>query len=336
MSDRDTIYALVKQHLHKVKRSGPDNIMASCPFHQSDDPHGSTTFSMSMSRGIFYCFSCTASGSLKDFLKGIGVPPYEVGTLYAPLIERMRLNAPPPKSVHKFDPHSNELLPENLLGLFDYCPIRLRDVGFQEQTLQHFDIGYDFYHNRITFPLRDVDGQLVGISGRRTEGDGPRFKIYKEEYKVWGLPARQQVDRGVLLWNIHRAGPECILTQRPIILVEGFKACMWVWQAGFTNVVALLGNRVTVEQKWMLDHLGVPVILMLDGDEAGREGTVRSGLTLAKSMSVKVTRLPEHEQPNDLTVEQLNRQLDDSTIFQLWLAKQPRRTSWKEDRRTAH
>jgi DNA primase len=302
----------------------------------SNDPQGSTTFSMSLSKGIYFCFSCNASGNLGRFLRDIGVAPYEIKLQYDALVERLRLAAPPAKDIKNFDPKAGERLPENLLGIFDYCPTRLRDVGFKEATLRHFDIGFDFYHNMMTFPLRDVDGRLVGISGRRMEGTGPRYKIYTNEYKTWGLPARKEPSRGALLWNIHRAGPECVLANKPIILVEGFKACMWVWQSGLTNVAALMTNRINIEQKWILEQLGVPVILMLDGDLAGRTGTLSSGRILQKSLFVKVVRPPEDEQPDDLLEEEVHHAIEKAVLFQMWSPKQPGREKWNEDRQWGH
>ena len=333
MSDADTVYAIAKKHLQQLKRSGPDNITAACPFHVSNNPHGSTTFSMSLSRGVFWCFSCHASGNLQRFLLDIGVAPYAIKLQYEFLIERLRLHAPPKKDIRKFDPKVNEPLPENLLGVFDYCPSRLLDAGFEEETLRFFDIGFDFQHNMTTFPLRDLEGNLVGISGRRgEEGWGPRYKIYKEEYKAWGLPRSKDPNRGVLLWNIHRASPECMLKEKPIILVEGFKACMWVWQAGFTNVAALIGSRITDEQLWILEQYGSPVILMLDGDPAGRSGTLGSGRKLQQSLFVKVAHLADDEQPDGLTTEQVRHAIEEAVIFQKWSPKQPGRKLWKANR----
>ena len=323
MSDQEDVRSIAKQFLRRVKYSG-DNLTASCPFHESDNPGGSTTFSMSMSRGIFYCFSCHASGNLQKFLRDIGVAPFTIDLQYKPLIERLKLAAPPPKDIHKFNPHVNEPLPENLLGIFDYCPNRLIEVGFTEQTLRSFDIGYDPYHNMVTFPLRDVDGQLVGISGRRLEGEGSRYKIYDREYLTWGLPARKNINRSVLLWNVHRAAPECMLANRPIIVAEGFKACMWIWQAGYQNVVALSGSSVTTEQQWILEQFGVPVVLMLDGDDAGREGTVRSGRRLQRSLNVRVAHVPTEEQPDALTTEQVAHAIEEAVVFQLWAPKHER------------
>jgi DNA primase len=261
------------------------------------------------------------------------VAPYAIKLQYGQLIERLRVKTPPQKDIRTFNPKSNDTLPENLLGIFDYCPTLLRDAGFSEDTLRSFDIGFDFYHNRITYPLRDVDGKLVGISGRSIDGKGPRYKIYKEEYKTWGLPAAKEPNRSALLWNIHRAAPECLLANRPIVLVEGFKACMWVWQSGCTNVVALLGSKTTREQQWILEQYGFPVILMLDGNEAGRNGTLKSGYSLQKSLLVKVAILPEDKQPDDLTIEQIHHVLDTAVIFQKWSYRQPRREQWQDEHR---
>jgi len=332
MSDYEEVLAIARQHLQRVKRSGPDNIMASCPFHTSDDAHGSVTFSMSLSRGIYFCFSCHASGTLRTFLRDVGVAPYAVELQYKGLIERLRAAAPPPKDVRKFNPTAIDPLPENLLGIFDYCPTKLREVGFTERTLRSFDVGYDQYHNKITFPLRDIEGRLVGISGRKLEGEGQRYKIYTNEYATWGLPKRSMNDssRKALIWNIHRAMPECVVAGKPIILVEGFKACMWLWQCGYTNVAAIMGSLVTDEQRWILEQMGVPIILMLDGNEPGRDGTYRSGRRLQDSLHVRVARVPEDEQPDDLSQEQIAHVLEGSVIFQQWASKQKGIKRWNE------
>lgn len=326
----DDVLEIAKQHLHRVRRSGPDGIMAECPFHASDDPGGSITFSMSLSRGIFYCFSCHESGNLERFLNAMGVSPLLISTRYRNLIEQLRATAPPVPDAKKLSTKSDTTLPENILGLFDYCPAQLRNSGFTEQTLRAFDIGYDGKNQRITFPLRDAEGQLVGISGRKIEGTGARYKVYTTEYRAWGLPGQKELNKGSLLWNYHRAAPIVQLTGKPIIVVEGFKACMWVCQCGYPNVVALLGSKVTYQQTWLLSRLGVPLILMLDGDTAGRDGTVRSGGLLQQSSIIKVAPLTEEEdQPDNLTQQQLAHVLDNPVHFTLWAAAQKKETLWK-------
>ena len=327
--NHDEVMEIAKQHLRRVRRSGSENIMAECPFHTSDDPGGSVTFSMSLSRGIFYCFSCHESGNLEQFLLSLGVAPAHIDIHYKGLIEQLRQATPPKPDARQLSTTHEAELPENILGLFDFCPASLREKGFDEQTLRAFDIGYDHKNERITFPLRDAEGHLVGVSGRRLYGAGNRYKIYTTEYKAWGLPAQRELNKGSLLWNYHKAAPVVVLANLPIIVVEGFKACMWVWQCGFKNVVALMGSKVTHEQIWLLCRLSTRIILMLDGNAAGRDGTVRTGYLLQQSATVKVAPLTEEEdQPDNLTPQQLAHVLNNPVHFPLWAAK-TKGTSWK-------
>jgi DNA primase len=91
----------------------------------------------------------------------------------------------------------------------------------------------------------------------------------------------------------------------PIVVVEGFKACMWLWQAGITNVVALMTKHMSWEQRWMLHKMTDSLILMLDNDAAGVKGTVQ----ICKELEENTTdiRLVEYDaaQPTDVPLEEL-------------------------------
>lgn len=91
MSIADEVHAIAKKYLHKVKRSGPDNIMALCPFHDNRD---SPSFTMSLSLGLYHCFSCQESGNLQQFLKSIGLAWNVIERQYKDLIEQTRKRSP--------------------------------------------------------------------------------------------------------------------------------------------------------------------------------------------------------------------------------------------------
>lgn len=320
----EEVMALVRQYLRRVSPSGPNNVMAVCPFHIRADgeEERNPSFAVALSTGLYFCHSCGARGGLRRLLQSVIDNDRVVELRYGGLIEAVKRNLPPPPDALRPDITCLDPIPEGLLGMFTWptMPQSLTDKGFTDQTLRHFEVGHDPWHNRITFPLRDWRGNLVGISGRATDaGQHSRYKIYTKEYERWGLPPRPTVNKASILYNAQSVVPAAYLAiqPEPIVVVEGFKACMWVWQAGITNVVALLGNRMTWEQGWMLERLGTQLILFLDGNTAGQEGTaaiVERWLT--GTHVARYPRLPA--QPDDLTPEEVRQAINQATPGPYW------------------
>jgi DNA primase len=290
------IMLIVNRYLNRVKKSGPNNIMAICPFHRKLDGTEEKTpsFAMNVSNGLYFCHACQSKGNLYTFLRDLGINRQVITNQYGVVIEAAANNIPP-----KHDPLKPKLeeldpLPEAFLGIFDYCPVTLLQAGFEEATLRHFDIGFDRDHNRITFPLRDFQGRLAGISGRDVTDTGARYKVYDKEYRKWGYPERPEPDKRKMLWNIHTIYPAMYLdsTAHDLYIVEGFKACMWLWQAGIRNVVALLGTYLSDEQRQIVERLGATIHLFLDLNDAGIRGTDKTIARLAQSRPVRVVEYP--------------------------------------------
>jgi DNA primase len=317
----DEIRAIAERFLTKIKKSGPDNVMAVCPFHRRPDGslEHNPSFTMSLTKGIYYCFSCHESGTLKKFLREMGVSRVRIEGEYKYILEEVERARPPKRSpLRKLEP-TLEPLPEGLLGLFDYCPVDLVDDGFDEKMLARLDVGFDKDHRRITFPLRDWRGRLVGISGRTVEDERPRYKVYDTEYTKWGLSARE-TNKRALVWNIHNVQPAVYFDRsQSVVLVEGFKACMRVMQTGITNVLALLGSYMSPEQQWMIEALGAATVyVMLDNDDAGWGGRLAIGRALARALNdVRIVEY-EAEQPSDLTTDEITDALRTATEYHLW------------------
>lgn len=324
------VLSLAYKHLRKVRRSGPDNIEAICPFHLKPDgtPERKPSFRMSLSKGVYFCHSCHSRGNLFTFLRDIGLNRAVIERNYRFLIDQVAKSQPPAPNPLK--PLVFELVPieEAVLGLFDYCPTDMLDAGFHRDTLHYFEIGYDKWHQRITFPLRDLKGRLVGISGRASDGVIPRYKIYDKEYQRWQLPQRGQLDRRAIMWNSHRVYP-LVYFEHPgktrVVVVEGFKACMWLHQCGISNVMALMGTYLSWEHHWMLERLGASVYLFLDNNYAGRSGTIQAAESLTKSLNVHVVRYPrrlemdEKAQPDSCSPTEATEALASAPNYLNWL-----------------
>lgn len=324
------IVDIVAPHLKgKIKRSGTDNIITLCPFHDDHSP----SFWLNTNNGLWICFSCGLRGSLKKFLRLSGLSYSSIDIVMEPVqaqIELFRQNKERKRRTRFYhDPFKGEvILPEALLGVYDYKPKMLVEDGFEIDLLRSLDIGYDQRLDRVTFPLRDLYGNLVGVSGRATlPGDQPRYKVYrggyrneKGEYTVGDFGENFdeeyrnfKVESHRFLWNSHNVYPAVLMQEKPdpVVVTEGFKACMWLLQNGFDRTVALTGVSISEDQRDLLIRMaGSPIVLFLDNDEAGKKATQKEGWRLRKVVQeVLVATYPEGyegKSPDDLTREQLH------------------------------
>ena len=166
--------------------------------------------------------------------------------------------------------------------------------GVGRETASAFGVGFfpgkGSMIGRVVIPIHNRDGKLVAYAGRSIDGGEPKYK----------LPAG--FHKSLELFNLHRAvgvGGECAL------VVEGFFDCMKVHQAGYASVVALMGVSLSERQEELLASKFSRIVLMLDGDEAGRGGAREIAARLVHRMYVKVVDLPDGKQPDQLSSEEL-------------------------------
>lgn len=313
MNVEDKVMATLEQYIDgPIRKAGPSNVIMRCPFHSDNSP----SFAMNIFNGLFICYACGEKGGFRSFLYKLGLSQEDVQHHFGLTLQRLQENAPPPPDLDNpgvIVDDTNRHIPPDLLGIFHKCPMSLLDEGFSEDVLQDFGVGVDERHNRITFPLRDMQGTLVGISGRALlDSMEMRYKVYKEEYRTWDLPP-YETDKSLLLWNAHKV----LTNPGPLVIVEGFKGCMWVHQAGIPNVVALMTKYMSWAQRWLIQKHGGPYILMLDNDEAGIQGTISVGKSLSEvSPHVRVVDYDE-EQPTDVPQEYIQFLVKSATDYKM-------------------
>lgn len=322
------IHGIAQQYLRKVSRSGNEDVMALCPFHSKADgsEEKNPSFAMNIYSGLWYCHSCHSRGNLYSFLRNVGLPRADIEFYYKGVLEEAERYAPKPPN--PLDPvqATREPLEEGFLGMFDFCPQLLLDEGYPEELLRQFDVGYDEKHQRITFPLRDTKGVLVGLSGRTVNGSFPRYKVYDKEYVDFGLPARK-TEKRALLWNAHKVlvqhAFEVDPSERYVVVTEGFKAVMRVAQAGITNVVGLLGSYMSNEQQWVLQKIADgPIFMMLDNNEAGRLGQLDAVKRLVRTVPRVWVVSYDKDQPSDLSTTAIQTALLAAQPAATWLNNQ--------------
>lgn len=140
----------------------------------------------------------------------------------------------------------------------------------------------DTFINRIMFPIKDTDGNIVGFTGR----------IYRkndlEESKYVNTKETMIFKKGLLLYNFNNA-LEFIRKQKEIIICEGQMDTIRLYTIGIKNAVSLSGTSITKEQIDIIKKLKCNIVLNLDQDDAGKIATNNIGSIFEKlGLKVKV------------------------------------------------
>lgn len=150
---------------------------------------------------------------------------------------------------------------------------------------------FDAFTERIMFPLWDIDGNVVGFSGRIYKTKDSSKYVNSKESDIF--------KKGKLIYNYHRAKEE-VRKKKFVLVVEGFMDVIALYKVGIKNVVAMMGTAVTNEQADLLKRLSTNIFLCFDGDSAGNMATMSCANELTKvGITPKVIRLPENLDPDE-------------------------------------
>lgn len=179
----------------------------------------------------------------------------------------------------------------------------LRGMGFSDEELLLSGLSrtsdnraepYDVFRDRITFPIHDDQGRIVGFGGRAMDPENPA--------KYLNSPESPLFHKRSLLFNLNRAKDHDL--SQGIVLVEGYMDVIGLWQAGVRNVVATLGTALTLNHIRKLARLSSQLHLSFDGDTAGLKATVKSLELLhedeQREMRLKVLSLPPGLDPDEV------------------------------------
>lgn len=325
----DTVWQLLEPHIEGLKRVGTDRAKGLCPIHEDKDP----SLSIHLTRGVWYCFGCGEGGTLRSLLIALGQPRSAIDRVLEhiePLLadEDKRRKRAFNKRFERADPYATPFpLDELVLAAYDFLPTKLVRDGFHPALLHNHDVGFDRKAMRITFPIHDLYGALAGISGRTVIDEEPRYKLYMGG--KWGKPGDfgaafdeaypgYDIEKGKFLWNAHRAIPliQSMPADVPLVIVEGFKAGLWVIQAGFPTTVALMTAHLSPIQLDLIRRVQNPVVLFLDNNYAGKNGTEKAREKLKLTHRVYSVEYPEwandSTQPDDIAPEEVEYLIEQS------------------------
>jgi len=153
---------------------------------------------------------------------------------------------------------------------------------------------FDFFRDRVIFPILDLRGRPVAFGGR-VMGEG--------EPKYLNSPDTPLFHKGQMLYGFSLARTAAG-DKREVIVAEGYMDVIGLAQAGFTHAVAPLGTAMTESQLAILWRLAPEPILCFDGDRAGRAAALRAAeraLPLLKpGFSLRFAMMPAGQDPDDI------------------------------------
>lgn len=149
---------------------------------------------------------------------------------------------------------------------------------------------HDIYIDRVMFPLYDVNGRVVGFSGRIYDSSSKNKYVNTKETPIF--------KKGHCLYNYHIAKESC-RKAGCVIVMEGFMDIIRASSIGITNAVAVMGTALTNEQLILLKKLSLNIILCFDGDNAGQHANMSIGKQLeAVGINPKVIVLNNNDDPD--------------------------------------
>ena len=154
---------------------------------------------------------------------------------------------------------------------------------------------FDFFRDRLMFPIRDKRGRVIAFGGRVMQADqGPKYlnspetRIFHKGFELYGLYEAKQAHKKL----------------DHILIVEGYMDVVALAEQGIEYAVAALGTATTAEHMHTLFRTTDKVICCYDGDRAGRDAAWRALENalpyLGDGKSLKFVFLPDGEDPDSL------------------------------------
>ncbi len=185
-------------------------------------------------------------------------------------------------------PKDNDLLYKSLLNE-KYQPLDMIEAGV---VRSYKDSYFDIFRNRIVFPLEDINGHIVGFSGRiySKKSDEPKY-LNSSENKIF--------KKGNLLFNFFRNINDIRLKDK-VYVFEGFMDVIAASRAGINNAVATMGTALTNEQIRALSKVTKNVVICYDGDAPGIEAAKKAIYLFTETgLNPQAVLMPEGLDPDD-------------------------------------
>ncbi|GKT08797.1 CHC2 zinc finger domain-containing protein [Desulforhabdus sp. TSK] len=269
-----------------------DQLMGPCPLHGGDNP---TAFRVHLQKNLWRCFTSCGGGDTVELVRRIhGCSHAQAARHLHRLVEDPPLHPirpTPASSGRSFKPFTRSI-PLNPEHRF------LQHIKkITPRCALYFEAGTTpssaFLRNTVAVRLHDIQGRPLGYCARILLAD----RIAR--FGKWRFP--KHFPKAHVLYNAHRAEP---FRHEGVVVVECPWAAIRLSQAGLPSVVSLLGTQIFDDQiAWLAKAPGI--LLLLDGDPAGREASARIANSLQAFTTVYTHLLPDNKEPEDLSDQAL-------------------------------
>lgn len=183
--------------------------------------------------------------------------------------------------------------PDSFSGLTTH----MKKLGFTENELVEGFLGgrskrdgriYDYFRNRVMFPIIDTAGNIIAFGGRVMNDSKPK---YLNSSDTPGFKKSRN------LFALGFAKKHC---EQTMILCEGYMDVIALHAAGFENAVATLGTALTHEQARIMAKYTKQVVISYDSDEAGQKAAMRAvGMLSEVGLEVRILKMSGAKDPDE-------------------------------------
>ena len=331
IKSRSDIVKVISDYI-KVQQSGI-NYKGLCPFHGEKTP----SFYINTSKHIYKCFGCGEGGDVinfimkienLEFMDAVKLLAKDCGIeINTNMDEQSKIRMEKVKKIQDINTEAARYYFSNLIKEKNYGYEYLRRRGLDDKIIKKFGLGYapkawtnlmeyliskgydketlvecglvtykkdgnkyyDRFINRVIFPIFDYRGNVIGFGGRVLDDSLPKYLnspdtlAFNKKYNLYGL-------------NFARKN----ITDRTVILVEGYMDLISLYQYGIRNVCATLGTALTIDQGNLLKRYVDTVVISYDSDDAGVKATLRAiDILTSVGINVKVLNLKDVKDPDE-------------------------------------
>ena len=292
----------------KLKRVGHE-FLSQCPWHDDTNP----SLTINDQKGFCFCHVCRGGGDIIHYIrqrKGLGMRdaaqlaaemvgvPFET-TDEDPAVTARRA-AERKAAIERLAKEQSGYTANLHSPKAGRIRQLLKDRGLTKEAAEEFGLGFaatGFFGGRITVPIHNHKGELVGWTGRATKPD--------QTAKYKNSADSDLFQKKTLVFNEPRA-LEAAREAGTLIFVEGHLDVVSMWQAGIRNVVAMQGTGAP--EKFVLERLSRVVknmVLCFDGDAGGKKAaeqfiSVGGPLAMDGKLNINVVTLPEGQDPDEV------------------------------------
>ena len=311
-----------------LKRQGGE-YAACCPFHDEKSP----SFTVSPTKQFYHCFGCGAHGTAISFLMEYDRLEFRDAIEELARMAGVEIPADAADSGPSIDPKlwealdtAQQIFARSLRGS-DKAIAYLKGRGLDGATAKRFGIGYapdawqtvvdavadtaiavqaglairkddgrayDRFRDRVTFPIRDLRGRVIGFGGRAFGDEKPKYL---------NSPETPVFHKGTQLYGLYEAR-QASKAPAHLLVVEGYMDVVALAQFGIDCAVATLGTATTTDHINLMFRTTSRIVLCFDGDRAGRDAGWRAVERALPAMrdgrEIRLLFLPDGEAPDTL------------------------------------